>query len=67
MRPLPDEAIAVLVEHPEGLPDLLLAVRILHLPRHHREELWEVDGAVTYNKKQARANIEIEFQLIQER
>lgn len=35
-----------LVEHPEGLPDLLLAVGVLHLPRHHGEELGEVDGAV---------------------
>ena len=48
---VPDKAVAILVEHPEGLPDLLLAVRILHLPRHHRQELWEVDGAVTLKKK----------------
>ena len=41
-----DEAISVLVEDPESLPDLLLAVRVLHLPRHHSEELVEVDGSV---------------------
>lgn len=40
------EAVAVLVEHPEGLPDLLLAVRVLHLARHHGQELGEVDRTV---------------------
>ena len=41
-----DEAVAVLVEHSERLPDLLLTVRVLHLPRHHRQELGEVDSAI---------------------
>ena len=27
-----DEAVAVLVKDPEGLPDFLLAVSVLHLP-----------------------------------
>jgi len=41
-----DETIAVLVEHPERLADLLLLVRILPFPRHHGEELRKVYGAV---------------------
>eukprot|EP00968_Pinguiococcus_pyrenoidosus_P014577 scaffold1313_cov250-Pinguiococcus_pyrenoidosus.AAC.13 len=41
-----DEAVAVLVEDLKGFEDLLLRVRILHLARHHGEELREVDGAV---------------------
>ena len=32
---------------PECLPDLLLRVGILHLPRHHGKEFREVDGSVT--------------------
>merc|ERR1719199_2199718 len=41
-----DEPVAVLVEHLEGLDDLLLGVSVLHLASHHGEELGEVDGAV---------------------
>merc|ERR1719336_3566857 len=41
-----DETVAVLVEDAERLPDLLLAVCVLHLPGHHGEELGEVDRAV---------------------
>ena len=41
-----DVAVAVLVEDLERLLDLLLAVRVAHLARHHREELGEVDRAV---------------------
>jgi hypothetical protein len=41
-----DEAIVVAVEDLEGLADLLLGVGVLHLARHHRQELGEVDGAV---------------------
>lgn len=43
-----DETVAVLIEHPEGLADLLLTVGVLHLPRHHCEEFGEVDGSVAY-------------------
>lgn len=42
-----DETVSVLVEDAEGLTDLLLGVRLLHLPRHHGQELGEVDGAVS--------------------
>ena len=41
-----DETVAVLVEHAEGLADLLLAVGVLHFTRHHCEEFREVDGSV---------------------
>jgi len=41
-----DEAVAVLVEDTEGLPDLLFAVGVLHLARHHGQELGEVDCAI---------------------
>merc|ERR1712141_250733 len=41
-----DEAVSIFVKDTECLPDLLLAVCVLHLPGHHGEELWEVDGAV---------------------
>merc|ERR1712117_692932 len=41
-----DETVAILVEDAERLPDLLLAVCVLHLPGHHGEELGEVDRAV---------------------
>ena len=40
------EAVAVLVEDAERFADLLFGVRVLHLARHHRQELWKVDGAV---------------------
>ena len=42
-----DETIPVLVEHSESLPDLLLAVGVLHLASHHREELGEIYCTVT--------------------
>jgi len=41
-----DETIAVLVEDLERLLDLLLGVGVLHLARHHGQELGEVDGAI---------------------
>lgn len=41
------ETVTVFVEHSERLADLLLAVRVFHFTRHHREEFWEVDRAVT--------------------
>ena len=41
-----DESVAVLVEDAEGLADLLLTVRVLHLARHHCEKLRKVDSAV---------------------
>ena len=41
-----DETVAVTIEDLEGLNQLLLSVRILHLAGHEREELREVDGAV---------------------
>merc|ERR1719389_794181 len=40
-----DETVAVLVEHLEGLLDLLLGVGVLHLTSHQVQELGEVDGA----------------------
>lgn len=42
-----DEAIPVLVENLECLLNLLLAVCVLHLARHHGEEFWEVDRTIT--------------------
>mmetsp|Transcript_5766 Transcript_5766/g.11783 ORF Transcript_5766/g.11783 Transcript_5766/m.11783 type:complete len:206 (+) Transcript_5766:195-812(+) len=41
-----DEAVAVLVEHLEGLLQLLLRVGVLHLLGHQGKELGEIDGAV---------------------
>merc|ERR1719181_1347302 len=41
-----DEAVAVLVEDAEGLLELLLGVRVLHLAGHQGAELREVNGAV---------------------
>jgi hypothetical protein len=41
-----DEAVLVLVEHAERLPELLLRVAVLHPARHQVQELREVDGAV---------------------
>jgi hypothetical protein len=41
-----DESIAVLVEHFESLQDLLLRVSVLHLSRHHCQELGEINGSV---------------------
>ncbi|CAH0371854.1 unnamed protein product, partial [Pelagomonas calceolata] len=40
-----DLARLVVVEEPEGLQDLLAAVLLAHLRRHHLEELREVDRA----------------------
>lgn len=37
---------AHLIKDSECLPDLLLTVSVLHLPRHHCQELGEVDGPV---------------------
>ena len=42
-----DEAVAILIKHSEGFPDLFLGVGVFHLTRHHREELREVDCSVT--------------------
>merc|ERR1711865_848938 len=42
-----DETVAILIEHLEGLLDLLLGVGVLHLASHQVEELWEIDGART--------------------
>jgi len=41
-----NETVVVTVEHLESLADLLLRVGILHLARHHGEELRKVDGAI---------------------
>ena len=41
-----DVSVAIAVEDLEGLLDLLLAVRVAHLARHHREEFGEVNRAV---------------------
>jgi hypothetical protein len=41
-----DETISVLIEHSEGLANLLLAVRVLHFASHHREELGEIDRSI---------------------
>lgn len=42
-----DESIAILVEDFKRLLDLLFAIGITHLPRHHGEEFREIDGAVS--------------------
>ena len=41
-----------LVEDSESFPDLLLAVRVFHLPGHHGQELGKVDGTVAFVDKQ---------------
>ena len=46
-----DEPVAVLVEHAERLTDLLFRVRVLHLARHHRQELREVDRPVACSRR----------------
>merc|ERR1719333_1352620 len=42
-----DETIAITVKDLEGFDELFLCISVLHLAGHQREELWEVDGAVT--------------------
>lgn len=37
-----------LVEYPESLADLFLAVCVFHFSGHHGEKLWEVNGSVTW-------------------
>lgn len=39
-----------LVKYSESLADLLLAVCVLHFSGHHGQELWEVDGSITWNE-----------------
>src|SRR5262245_57376087 len=51
-----DVSISIFIKHLERLPNLLLAIRITHLPRHHREEFREIDSPVSicvdlYRKK----------------
>ena len=41
-----DVAVSVLIEDLEGLFDLLLAIGVAHLARHHRQEFGEIDGAI---------------------
>ena len=41
-----NETVAVLVEDTERFADFLLAVRVLHLARHHCQELWKVYGSI---------------------
>jgi hypothetical protein len=41
-----DLTVVVLVEHLESLHDLFLRVSVLHLTRHHGQELGEIDGVV---------------------
>ena len=41
-----DVPVPVLIEHFESLLDLLLAVRIAHFARHHREKLREIQRPV---------------------
>lgn len=36
-----------LVKDTECFSDLLLAVCVLHLPRHHGQELWEVYRSIS--------------------
>ena len=43
----PNESIAIFIEHPECFFDLLIGVTVLHLPCHHSEEFWEVNGAIS--------------------
>ena len=45
-----DKTVAVLVKYPESLSDLFLTVCVLHFAGHHREELGEVDSAVSCEK-----------------
>merc|ERR1740117_2348858 len=42
-----DEAVTITVKHFESLNQLLLSVCVLHLSCHQRQELWEINGAVT--------------------
>ena len=46
-----DEAVAVLIKHSEGFPDLFLRISIFHFTRHHSEELREIDSSVTCKTK----------------
>ena len=42
--------VSVFIEHPEGFSQLLLAVGLFHLLRHHIEKLVEVDRAVAFTQ-----------------
>ena len=50
---MPDQRFVFtnLVEYSEGFSDLLLTVGVLHLSRHHRQELGEVNRAVSCKNK----------------
>lgn len=54
-----DEAVAVLVEDSERLPDFLFAIGVLHFASHHGEKLGEVDRAVAcgVGKKRLISNV----------
>merc|ERR550514_1807768 len=42
-----DETVTIPIKNLEGFDELLLCISVLHLAGHQREELWEIDGAVT--------------------
>ena len=42
-----DVTVPVLVEDLEGLFNLFLSIRVLHLPSHHGQELRKVDGTIS--------------------
>merc|ERR1719412_3413409 len=41
-----DEAIAITVENLKGFDQFFFSVRVLHLARHQRQKLWEIDGSI---------------------
>lgn len=46
-----------LIKDSECLPDLLLAVCVLHLPRHHRQKLREINGPVALRRQFQKVNV----------
>lgn len=42
-----NETVAVLVEHLEGFQDFFFRISILHLARHHRQKLREINRSAT--------------------
>lgn len=59
-----DVPITVLIEHLEGLLDLLLAIRIAHLACHHCEEFGEIDRAVAVRVDFVNHVLELSFRRV---
>ena len=46
-----DVSISILIEHLEGLADLLIGIQTLHLVLHQLAELVKVDGSIAWKQQ----------------